>query len=222
MIYIDILILAMIAIFILNRLRGVLGKKTGHETDMVNNLKAKRKEVFSETQPDKEVKVKNRKKDSVIVYNTNPKINDQLNIIKKMESSFNLEEFLSGAKNAFEYIINTYVKNDEKELEKFLSKNILNIYKNEIALRKKRNHKIQIEIIEIKEPVIRNVKVSSNNTATISLEYTSQQIQVTRDIDNNLVEGDPNQILDIKEIWVFSRKLGGKSPIWTLEEISDV
>ena len=111
--------------------------------------------------------VKNKKKDSVIVYNTNPKINDQLNIIKKMESSFNLEEFLSGAKNAFEYIINTYVKNDEKELEKFLSKNILNI-------------------------------------------------------DNNLVEGDPNQILDIKEVWVFSRKLGGKSPIWTLEEISDV
>ena len=124
-----------------------------------------------------------------------------------MESSFNLEEFLSGAKNAFEYIINTYVKNDEKELEKFLSKNILNIYKNEIALRKKKNHKIQIEIIEIKEPVIKNVKVSSNNTATISLEYTSQQIQVTRDIDNNLVEGDPNQILDIKEVWVFQENL---------------
>ena len=46
MIYIDILILAMIAIFILNRLRGVLGKKTGHETDMVNNLKNQEERDF--------------------------------------------------------------------------------------------------------------------------------------------------------------------------------
>ena len=97
----------------------------------------------------------------------------------------------------------------------------MNIYKSEISKRKKKKHELQIEIIEIKEPVIIDVKVSSDNTAVISLEYSSQQIQVTRDFDKNLIDGDPNQILDIKEIWVFSKKLGKKSPIWTLEEILD-
>ena len=221
MIYIDILILAMIALFILNRLRGVLGKKTGNETDMASNLRAKREKVFSETKPDREIKKKVKKKDTPITYLKNTKLDDQLNIIKKIDDSFDIKDFLNGAKSAFEYIINTYVKNNDKELEKFLSKNILNIYKSEISKRKKKKHELQIEIIEIKEPVIIDVKVSSDNTAVISLEYSSQQIQVTRDFDKNLIDGDPNQILDIKEIWVFSKKLGKKSPIWTLEEILD-
>ncbi len=221
MIYIDILILAMIAIFILNRLRGVLGKKTGNETDIVNNLRARKEKVFSETQPDKEIRIKKEQKDLDIKYLKDPKLNDQLNVLKKIDKSFDLDEFLSGAKSAFEYIINTYVKDNETELEKFLSKKILNIYKKEILLRKKKKQKLQIEIIEIKEPVIKSVKVSSNDIATISLEYSSQQIQVTRDIDEKLIDGDPNQILDIKEVWVFSRKLRGKSPIWILEEILD-
>ena len=221
MIYIDILILAMIALFILNRLRGVLGKKTGNETDMANNLRAKREKVFSETKPDLEIKERVKKKDGQITYLKNTKFDDQLNIIKKIDDSFDITDFLNGAKSAFEYIIKTYVKNNDKELEKFLSKNILNIYKSEISKRKKKKHELQIEIIEIKEPVIKNVKVSSDDTAVISLEYSSQQIQVTRDFDKNLIDGDPNQILDIKEIWVFSKKLGKKSPIWILEEILD-
>lgn len=220
MIYIDILILAMIALFILNRLRGVLGKKTGNETDMAN-LRAKREKVFSETKPDREIKEKVKKKDAQISYLKNTKFDDQLNIIKKIDNSFEIDDFLNGAKSAFEYIINTYVKNNDKELEKFLSKNILNIYKSEISKRKTKKHELQIEIIEIKDPVIKDVKVSSDNKAVISLEYSSQQIQVTRDFDKNLVDGDPNQILDIKEIWVFSKNLGKKSPIWILEEILD-
>ena len=114
MIYIDILILAMIALFILNRLRGVLGKKTGNETDMAN-LRAKREKVFSETKPDREIKEKVKKKDAQISYLKNTKFDDQLNIIKKIDNSFEIDDFLNGAKSAFEYIINTYVKNNDKE-----------------------------------------------------------------------------------------------------------
>ena len=114
MIYIDILILAMIALFILNRLRGVLGKKTGNETDMASNLRAKREKVFSETKPDREIKKKVKKKDTQITYLKNTKLDDQLNIIKKIDDSFDIKDFLNGAKSAFEYIINTYVKNNDK------------------------------------------------------------------------------------------------------------
>ena len=54
------------------------------------------------------------------------------------------------------------------------------------------------------------------------MEYKSQQIQVTKNQSDEVVEGDLNQILSIKEIWIFSKKLNSKSPIWALEEILDV
>lgn len=61
----------------------------------------------------------------------------------------------------------------------------------------------------------------NGNVANIQIEYKSQQIQVTRDAEDKIVDGDINQILSIKEIWVFSKKLNNKSPIWTLQEILD-
>ena len=66
-----------------------------------------------------------------------------------------------------------------------------------------------------------NVK-TNGNIARIHVEYKSQQIQVTKDQNDEVVEGDLNQILSIKEIWIFSKKLNSKSPIWALEEILDV
>ena len=63
---------------------------------------------------------------------------------------------------------------------------------------------------------------TNGNIARIHVEYKSQQIQVTKNQSDEVVEGDLNQILSIKEIWIFSKKLNSKSPIWALEEILDV
>ena len=220
MIYIDILILAMIAIFILNRLRSVLGKKTGNEPDFVERITT-RKNTSSETKPDLEINTKKTLKDHPIDYKENSSLNEKLNYIKQKDKTFNLKIFLDGAKKAFEYIIDSYVNNKESELSKLLSGQILDEYKKEIKKRKKSNERLEIEIIELKEPVIKDVE-TKGNIARIHVEYKSQQIQVTKNQNDEVVEGDLNQILSIKEIWIFSKKLNSKSPIWALEEILDV
>lgn len=219
MIYIDILILAMIAIFILNRLRSVLGKKTGNEPDFVERVST-RKENSVESKPDIETNTKIKDKELRINYKQNSSLNERLNQIKKIDKAFNLDMFINNSKRAFEFIIKSYVNNNEKELSKLLSKEILQDYKNEIRKREKNKERLEIEIIELKEPVIKKVSIDSN-LAKIQVEYKSQQIQATYDINDKIIDGDVNQILSIKEVWIFSRKLNNKSPIWTLEEILD-
>ena len=219
MIYIDILILAMIAIFILNRLRSVLGKKTGNEPDFVERVST-RKENSVESKPDIETNTKIKDKELRINSKQNSSLNERLNQIKKIDKAFNLDMFINNSKRAFEFIIKSYVNNNEKELSKLLSKEILQDYKNEIRKREKNKERLEIEIIELKEPVIKKVSIDSN-LAKIQVEYKSQQIQATYDINDKIIDGDVNQILSIKEVWIFSRKLNNKSPIWTLEEILD-
>ena len=219
MIYIDILILAMIAIFILNRLRSVLGKKTGNEPDFVERITT-RKNTSSETKPDLEINTKKTLKDHPIDYKENSSLNEKLNYIKQKTKPSILRHFWMEQK-AFEYIIDSYVNNKESELSKLLSGQILDEYKKEIKKRKKSNERLEIEIIELKEPVIKDVE-TNGNIARIHVEYKSQQIQVTKNQSDEVVEGDLNQILSIKEIWIFSKKLNSKSPIWALEEILDV
>ena len=96
--FFDILILAMIAVFILNRLRNVLGKKTGNEEDISQNLNVKTK--LKETKPDRELNLKNNKDLNKSLYNLHEDrdINKALNAIKKIESSFELENFVDKAK----------------------------------------------------------------------------------------------------------------------------
>lgn len=219
MIYIDILILAMIAIFILNRLRSVLGKKTGNEPDFVERITS-RKNQGNETKPDLEINTTEKKSNVLIDYKQNTSLNDKLNFIKQKDKTFNLTSFLNGANKAFEYIIDCYVNNKENELSKLLSTEMLAEYKKEIKNRKKKKEKLEIQIIELKEPLMKDVNINGN-VANIQIEYKSQQIQVTRDAEDKIVDGDINQILSIKEIWVFSKKLNNKSPIWTLQEILD-
>ena len=158
MIYIDILILAMIAIFILNRLRSVLGKKTGNEPDFVERITT-RKNTSSETKPDLEINTKKSLKDHPIDYKENSSLNEKLNYIKQKDKTFNLKTFLDGAKKAFEYIIDSYVNNKESELSKLLSGQILDEYKKRLK-KEENNVRLEIEIIELKEPVIKDVETN--------------------------------------------------------------
>merc|ERR1711991_528252 len=112
--YIDILILAMIAVFIINRLRNVLGKKTGNEQDIVEKF-SRNKTNFKESPPDQTTlsRVKENKVKDVF-FHEDPKINADLRKIHNLDQSFESDQFLDGSKKAFEYIIKNY---SEENLE---------------------------------------------------------------------------------------------------------
>ena len=220
--YFDILILAMIAVFILNRLRNVLGKKTGEEPNRNRELHLNEKD-YNESKPDKETHKNGEvnKKDNLIIFHEDKKINRSLNEIRKLESKFDTEDFLDKAKKAFEFILKAYSKNNLKSLETLLDKELFLEYKKDVTLRIKKKQFFEITIIGVKKPVIVDSKIKDKD-AQIAVKYQSEQIHVTKNSSGEIIEGDVNQILTIQEIWTFSRKLKSRNPNWSLQNISEV
>ena len=220
--YIDILILAMIAVFIINRLRNVLGKKTGNESDIVEKF-TQRKNAFNESEPDsvsnqKVAKLNNNVKKN---HHSNKKINSVINEILKIDDKFEISTFCSGAKKAFEYILTEYSSNNLKALERLVSKNIYKAFEDQINMRAKNKEKLEITVISVKDPEIKSVNLEKKYIAYFKLLFDSEQVQVTKNSNDEVIDGDNNQILQIKEIWTFSKNLKSKDPNWILEEIEE-
>ena len=219
--YIDILILAMIAVFIINRLRNVLGKKTGNESDIVEKF-TQRKSTFNESEPDSVSDQKGKLNNSVTKnLHSNKKINSVINEILKIDSNFDIDSFCDGAKKAFEYILTEYSANNLTALEKLVSKNIYKTFENQINLRTNNKEKLEITVISVKNPEIKSVNLEKKHVAYFKLLFDSEQVQVTKNSSDEVIDGDNNQILQIKEIWTFSKNLKSKDPNWILEEIEE-
>ena len=221
--YIDILILAMIAIFIINRLRNVLGKKTGNESDIVEKF-TQGKSTFKETIPDKEIKLTEHKKDTEALkknFHNDNKINDILKIIYKFDVNFSTEDFIVGSKRAFEYIIKKYSSGESKPLKKLLSAKMYDTFNSQINERNKRTETLEITLIGIQEPSIVKAEIFKQTFARIIVKFITEQIQVTKNANDEVVDGDNNQILNITEHWSFIRNLKNKDPNWILEKIEE-
>ena len=221
--YFDILILAMIAVFIINRLRNVLGKKTGNENDIVEKF-TQRKSSFKESDPDEtsNKKLKNEE-DSYEnkVFHSDNSINNSIKQILKVDPNFDIESFYNGAKRAFEFILTEYSKNNIKSLDKIISKNIKFAFDEQIKQRQKRSENLEITVISVKEPILQDVSIKNKSIAVAKIHFDSEQVQITKNKDGDIIEGDPNQILSIKENWTFSKNLKTADPNWTLEKIEE-
>ena len=220
--FIDIFILAMIAIFIINRLRNSLGKKTGNETDIAQKFSQKPSK-FTESNPDKEIeKSKNQVKEAKnIILHKNSSINEKLNNIVKVDPSFTVENYIDGAKKAFEYILVKYSENDLKSLKDLLAPQILNNFTDQIKVRQKQKQILGITILKIDDPEIIDVSIVKNKQCFIKLEFKSQQVQTTKDSNNKVIDGNDNLILNISELWTFSKEIKNKNPNWILEKIEE-
>tara|TARA_B100001564_G_C20632041_1_gene667725 strand:- start:551 stop:1195 length:645 start_codon:yes stop_codon:yes gene_type:complete len=212
----------MVAVFIINRLRNTLGKKTGNEHDIANKF-TRGKSDLKESSPDKvskasadQINMKNSKQ----VFHENPSISNELSKIHKTDPSFTIDEFIEGAKKAFEFIINKYSDENIKPLKNLLSADIFKMFDKQINSRAKKNENLDVNIIGIKEAKIEDVSIRSS-VASIKVKFISEQVQVIKNDKGKIISGDGNQILSIVESWFFSRNLKRKDPNWILEKIEE-
>ena len=221
--YFDILILAMIAVFIINRLKNTLGKKTGNESDIVEKF-TQRKPPLKESEPDtiSEDGLKaQRKLLKTQKFHSDKNINSMLNQILKSDVNFDMNSFIDGAKKAFEYILTQFSKNDISSLKNLVSEEIFKEFSKQIEQREKVSERLEITVISVKDPKVIDVSVKNKHEAFIKLCFDSEQVQITKDKNEKTIEGDSNQILSIKENWTFSKNLKNKDPNWTLEKIEE-
>ncbi len=193
--YIDIILLAMIAGFIILRLRNILGRKTGHEDKYYTNFSDQK---FKDFQKDEE----NSKKDSML--------SDKLEGDQK-------KEFLRGAEIAYETILTSFAKGESKPLKELLTQDMSTNFEAAINQRNKDSIKSEITFVGTKSSLEKFEKIKNNFFATV--KFVSEVISVKRDRDNKIIEGNPDKIKVVTDHWKFSKSVLSKKPNWYLSEI---
>ena len=193
--YIDIILLAMIAGFIILRLRSILGRKTGHEEKIYPRFSEKKFEEFRNSQ---EIKFKKK----------------NLNELEGEEK----EKFIKGAEIAYETIITAFAKGDKKSLKNLLTPKMATNFNQAISDREYKGIRSELTFIGMKESNLEKFeKVQDNIFATV--KFVSDIISVKRDKSNNVLEGNPDRIKTVTDHWKFSKKETSNSPNWYLAEI---
>jgi predicted lipid-binding transport protein (Tim44 family) len=189
--YLDLILLAMIAGFIILRLRNVLGRKTGHESKVVSNLSEKKFEEFKKT-----IKLKEQSTE----FDINQK-----------------KQFLKGAEIAYETIINSFAKGDKKNLKDLLTKEMNKNFESAIEERNSKNIKSELTFIGIKSSTIEKFEKTAE-ALFFTVKFISEIISFKKDKDDNVIEGDPNKIKTVIDRWKFTRKISSMNPNWYLAE----
>ena len=190
--YLDIILLAIIAGFIILRLRGILGRRTGHEKKDFGDLFGKKV-----TQSGSEKKVVNL---------SSSKLDDAAK-----------EQFIKGAKAAYEMIITSFAEGDKKALKPLLNKEIFQNFSDEIDHRKKENLKSELTFVGVKSAEIKNFEKKDNNY-TFTVNFVSEIITCKKDKNNKVIEGSPDIIKTVKDVWKFSKNMWSSNPNWYLVE----
>ena len=187
--YIDIILLAMIAGFIFLRLRGILGKRTGFEGKAPSQFE----KVLNNTQKDNKVV----KKD---------------NFDEKAQ-----QEFLKGAKIAYETIITDFSDNDNKitTSKPLLNKKIFDQFNEALKERSKRGHYAEITFIGVNSAEIKEHK-KVNDILNVTVDFVAEIITCIKDKEKKIISGDTEKIKKIYDTWVFSRDTRSINPNWQL------
>jgi len=187
--YIDIILLAMIAGFIFLRLRGILGKRTGFEGKLTEEFK----EEFAK------IIIKNKDKNNQI-FDEDAK-----------------NDFLNGAKIAYETIITDFSDSDNKltESKSLLSKKMYDQFNEALQDRSKRGHYAEITFVGVNSAIIKEHK-KIDQILKVTVDFVSEVITCIKDKDKQIISGDPKKIKKIYDTWVFSRDIRSTNPNWQL------
>ena len=190
--YLDIILLAIIAGFIILRLRGILGRRTGHEKKTLGDLFNKKA-----TQKNTEKKV--------------------VNLSSNNLDDVAREQFIKGAKAAYEMIITSFAKGDKNALKPLLNKEIYRNFSDEIDHRKKEKLKSELTFVGVKSAEIKNFE-KKDNIYIFTVNFVSEIITCKKDKNNKVIEGNPDIIKTVNDVWKFSKNMWSNNPNWYLVE----
>ena len=218
----DIILFAAIAAFLVFRLRGVLGRRTGH--DQSPKYDPFRDRGSEESAQDKVIQLPDRgaqdeEGDADLEQNAQPSggtpLEAGLTQIKLADRKFEADSFQGGAKAAFEMVVNGFADGDTKILRPLLSNDVFEEFAGAIKAREDENQTLETTLIGISEAEIIEAELQAK-TAFVTIKFVTEQVNVTRDAEGRVVEGDPNQAAPVTDIWTFARNTRSRDPNWTL------
>ena len=193
--FIDIILLAMFAGFIILRLRNILGRKTGYQGKPTNRYFPKGMEVLKDIENNEAIREGNVDEEA-----------------KK--------NFLKGANVAYEQIITSFATGNKKSLRGLLGKGLFNDFSEVIDNRKKKELKYETTFIGVKSSKILEFK-KIENVYKVTVDFVSEIITCVKDRNNQLIEGNPDVVKTVNDVWKFSKNMWSQDPTWYLVETSN-
>ena len=185
--YVDIILLAMIAGFIFLRLRGILGRRTGHEENLDTN--------FTHEFPSKKT------------------IKDSLDKINFNDQAKN--DFLKGAKIAYETIITNFANGNLKNIKSLLDKKVFDQFNEALRERKNNDFISNTTFVGINSASIKEYQ-QINNMLEVTVDFVSEIISFVKDKENKILSGDPEKVKKVFDTWKFSKDSRSNNPNWLL------
>tara|TARA_B100000686_G_scaffold108834_1_gene116013 strand:- start:789 stop:1430 length:642 start_codon:yes stop_codon:yes gene_type:complete len=201
--FLDIIILALLAIFLGFRLKNLLGDRSGYGEDLKN---------------DKNHEQQNVSESRNVIRLDQKKISGKgIEALKDADPSFSEDEFISGAKNAFRIIIDAFSNSDLEKLRPLLDYELFKNFTKSISEREAKQELQNVEIKSFKSIEIIDVNLI-DNVASVTLKIVSEQIKFITDRKDEIVYGNKKKPEIIKDKWVFERDISTNNPNWKLVE----
>ena len=192
--FLDIILLAMLAGFIILRLRNILGRKTGHQGKTMGKYFPRGLEVLKDIENNEAIKTGN--------------VDDEAK-----------NQFLKGAEIAYEQIITSFAKGDKKSLKTLLERNMFNRFSDVIDERNNKKLKYETTFIGLKSAKILEFK-KIENIYKVTVNFVSEIITCVKDKNNKVIEGNPDTIKTVNDVWSFSKNMWSQDPTWYLVDTS--
>ncbi len=197
-----------VAGFVLFRLFSVLGTRTGHEArpdfDPAPSSHADRS-----SNHDRPEDAEDEPAAAVRPVSTNARV------LREADPEFDESGYLSGARGAYEMIVEAFASGDLRSIRPFLGDSVYDAFKQAVVARDNAGHAADVKFVGIEHAAVVDANVDEDWMTAVT-EFTSNQVRVTRDSDGNVVDGDPNRIDLVKDRWTFARKRDSRDPNWML------
>ena len=215
-----------LAVFIFLRLRSVLGQRTGRErppnpysardamrgatNDNVVTLPGRGGETAQ-----KPVETSDPAEPWKGIAETGSALAAGLDSIAREDKTFDVKHFIAGARAAYEMIVLAFAEGDRRSLKNLLSREVYEGFEAAIRERENKGETVETRFVAIDKSDIAGVELRGR-TAQITVRFVSQLISVTRDKAGNVIEGNPDKVTDVTDVWTFARDLSSRDPNWKL------
>jgi predicted lipid-binding transport protein (Tim44 family) len=218
-----------LAVFVIWRLRSVLGQKTGNEQPPFDPFARRDPPPARPGAPaeDNVVRLPGAPGERAAGPKTPPadrwkgiaepgsRIAQGLDDIARLEPAFDAQEFLGGAKAAYEMIVSAFAQGDRSTLKNLLSREVYDGFERAITEREKRGEKVETTFVSVDRAEIAGVEVRGSQ-GQVMVRFASKLITATRDATGAVVDGSPDTVVDVTDVWTFARTLASRDPNWLL------
>lgn len=219
-----------LAVFIFLRLRSVLGQRTGRERPPYDPYAARepvrpagenvislpnRTSEGAAAKLDETEAAKEPNERWKGVAEAGSPLAAGLDAVAGMDRAFDPAQFLTGARAAYEMIVNAYAEGDRGTLKNLLSREVYDGFENAIIDREKRGDRVENRFVSIDNAEITAAELRGRS-AQLTVRFLSKLVSATRNKDGDVIDGNADKVTDVTDVWTFARDLSSRDPNWKL------